>query len=141
MTASPGDTFDVTTAEAAWQKKRLVATDTGFVRGAYATAVADESVLRAAEPLAPESVAVVRDVTGQEGFARTTSSVVTLIGSGIGAVGLVGEAVFLATPVDPDQRTLGHCRFSGGLLCTLGGLGAELLTLNLREQDETERRR
>jgi hypothetical protein len=112
------DTLDVKAAEDAWQKRRIVPTPDGFVRGAYAAAIAEENVLRDAEALAPDAVAVVREVTGRQAQARA-------IGVGVGVAGVVGGGSLgylsmQSALVTPELAFVGA--FTGATLGILLGL-------------------
>jgi len=115
------DTFDRVAAEEAWKKRRVVATSTGFVRGAYATAVDEASILREGASVAPEAAAVVRDVSGRSGFATTAG-----IGVGVGGVlvGGLGGGLALASVANGDIGA----GIVGGFLGSLLGITAGVMS-------------
>ncbi len=118
-TRSTRDTFDRVAAEEAWKKRRVVATSNGFVRGAYATAVDEGSILREGEPLAPEAAAVVRDISGRSGFATAAG---IGVGVGVGVVGGLGGGLALASTADGNVGMGVVGGFLGGLLGITAGV-------------------
>jgi hypothetical protein len=85
------DTFDRVSAEAAFARRRLAATSSGFVRGVYAAAVDEGQVLSAGEKLSPDAAKTVAEVAGKH-----TLAVAGGLGVGAGAAlvgGIVGGGV------------------------------------------------
>jgi hypothetical protein len=130
-TVTTRDTFDRVAAEEAWKKRRVVATGDGFVRGAYATAVDEASILREGAPLAPDAAAVVRDVSDRAGFATTA-------GIGVGVAGVVGGGVGGALALGVMTNGEIGAAVVGGFLGGLLGITAGVLSWSALSPSEAD---
>ncbi len=120
LRAPAADTFDRVAAEEAFTKRRLGATSSGFVRGAYATAVDEARVVETGQRYAPEAAKVITDVSG-----RHNVGVVGGVGVGAATALVAGSAGAYVLSNGGSEIGLGVV---GGFLGGLLGITAGVLT-------------